>query len=104
MGADRYSTCPRCQSRKDRQVTDNNARLADAYGRLPLPEFDKLRAEIETFAADPVPQTLREVYEFVPPIDDGELRIVYTAWCQTCDLRAEIDETRPLWTSEEIES
>jgi hypothetical protein len=104
MGADRYSVCPRCQSRRDRQVTANSDVVADAYGKLPLPEFDKLRAEAVAFVVEDVPKTLREDYEFVSPVDDGELRIVYKAMCSDCGLKTVIDETRALWTSEEIES
>lgn len=104
MGADRYSVCPRCQSRKDRQVISNNGRLQEAYGKLPLEEFDALRDEVEHFEAEPVPQALREDYEFEPPVDDGVLVIRYKAFCGDCELSFTIEEDRALWTSEEIES
>lgn len=104
MGADRYSVCPRCESRKDRQMSADVSRLADAYGRLPLVEFDALRSEIEAYAAAEIPQTLREYYEFTPPVGDGVLGIEYHADCGVCQLGFKISEERTLWTREEIDS
>jgi len=104
MGADRYVVCPRCQNRHDRQVVSNAAKLAESYGKLPLPKFDEMRSKFDQFAEGGVEQTLREDCEVVPPVDDGELQISYAATCGDCGLTARIKLVKPLWTEDELAS
>jgi hypothetical protein len=61
------------------------AELGQAYGTVPVEEFDKLRAAADAKLKEHLPETFREDYE-VYGADQGELRIYYSGCCDTCGL------------------
>lgn len=82
MSADNYRQCPRCLSSAQERAAALLQEMNEAYGKIPLDEFDVLRREAET-PIDPAEfWTLREDYEI--GIWDGQFGAYYSASCSVC--------------------
>jgi len=86
MSASNWTTCPRCTAAAHAAKAAQLAAVDAAYGRVPVAEFDRLRAE----AAVPVEveYNVREDYEFYG-FSEGKVVAVYGASCKTCGLSLE---------------
>ena len=87
MSADNWKECPRCLKRAIAKKEQLEAMVTENYGKVPVEEFDQLRAE----AAKPVDigQHLREDYEFYLDEETGEFYASYKGRCQECDFSFE---------------
>lgn len=98
MGADRYTTCPRCVHTYE----DAMAKLAEEV-RVEYPRLSQAAQESlipiladERGLSQP-DRTFREDYEFAHGDDDPDVRVVYKGHCSTCGLHFELDETHVFW-------
>lgn len=98
MGADRYTTCPRCEH----EYEDAHGKLVDEITR----DFGDLSAAarqalLPVLAAERglerPDQTFREDYEFAHGDNDPTVQIVYKGHCSVCDLTFKLDETYTIW-------
>lgn len=94
MGADNWAVCPRCLQNAEREKNARTEELRDAYGVLPIEEFDALRAIAEQPIDHEKLLTYREDYEIGILDGDPVFFIRYRGGCKTCGLthRVESDE------------
>lgn len=83
MSADNWTTCPRCHSDALSQRAKLSRRVQDEYGKIPIADWDKLRARAEL----PIDTntTFREDWEI--GLDEaGEFYVSYRGACSVCGL------------------
>lgn len=90
MSADNWTVCPRCFHRKQEGVESRKAEVDAAYGKVPVDQFDAMRAEFEKYRDEPMPQNWREDYE-IGLYDDGSgaFFVSYSGSCNECGLSHE---------------
>ena len=86
MSADKWTVCPRCTKRREAAIEAADGEVADAYGKVPLDEWEEMRRRKSDLITSKPDHTLREDYEF-HGADEGEVVADYSASCDTCDLR-----------------
>ncbi|WP_010550490.1 hypothetical protein [Brachybacterium paraconglomeratum] len=86
MSADNWTTCPRCTRRREAEIESAEEKIALAYGKVPLDEWEEMRRRQSDLITRKPDRTLREDYEF-HGASDGEVVADYSASCDTCDLR-----------------
>ena len=99
MGADRYTTCPRCvheyedaKAKLAEQIRVSYSTLSDAAKEALLPIM------VDEAGLSEPEQTFREDYEFAHGDDDPTGQVVYKGRCTVCGLELKIDETHTIWT------
>lgn len=95
MSADNWTTCPRCTKRREAEIEAAEREVAEAYGKVPLDEWEEMgrrKSELITRTPD---HTLREDYEF-HGASDGEVIAEYSASCDICDLRVSFTHRHPI--------
>jgi hypothetical protein len=100
MSADNWAICPRCLRREEARLSDLQRRTAEAYGVLPVAEFDAMRAEANRPIDTAKLTTFREDYE-IYGAEEGHVVVSYSGSCSTCKLNHKIhtDEQIPGWTN-----
>ena len=82
MSADNWTKCPRCKKQQDQSLAASKARVDEAYGRVPVEQFDRMRRDYEDLRADGRPTTLREDWEIGADDEgEGEFFVSYRASC-----------------------
>ncbi len=85
MSANNWVVCANCIAR-DKKFRDERLRAANAaYGKVPLEEYERLRAQALTSVPESNPYddgTLREDYEI--GVRDGVFRVSYRCSCEHC--------------------
>ncbi len=96
MSADNWAVCPRCKERNAFLIKAAHDSAHAAYGKLPLADFDRLRAEAAALEAEveKLEPTLREDYEFYG-VEDGEVIASYRGACTTCGLSVKFEHRHP---------
>lgn len=98
MSADNWTVCPACAHRRTQEVEVFREQVRDAYGTIPVAEFDSLRAQLSDMEAKPLPDaTFREDYEFYGA-DGGMVVAVYSGACTACDLSVSFEDSHPFWS------
>lgn len=83
MSADNWAVCPRCLTRREAALEKSRRDITAAYGKVPVEEFDRMRADYETAAGTEPERTLREDYEiWTDP--DGVFTVTYSSGCREC--------------------
>lgn len=82
MSADNWATCPKCLAEAKAKKAALEHAVQDAYGKVPIEEFDEMRTEAEKPVN--IDQTLREDYELFIEEDTGLFRVIYDGFCKTC--------------------
>lgn len=95
MSADNWTQCPRCLKRRAAEVENKTTQVEGAYGKVPVEQFDRLRAELESLKSDRVDDTFREDYEIVGA-DEGFIEVIYRGSCGTCNLRTEFKHSHDI--------
>lgn len=95
MSADNWAVCPRCRKREEARIADLQRRATEAYGQLPVDEFDALRAEAAKGIDLQKLCTFREDYE-IWGADDGTVRVNYSGECQACGLDLHFEHEHPM--------
>lgn len=90
MSASNWAVCPACKEHRRARAAAAHQVAAEAYGTLPIEQFDRLRAEAEHAAArveedSDSTRTFREDYEFYGA-DTGTVHASYRGSCITCGL------------------
>jgi ribosomal protein S27AE len=99
MSADNWARCPRCADDHAKDVERAQAALDASYGKVPLDQFDKMRAEVASLRASTPPETFREDYEFYGA-EDGEVVAEYRGQCSKCGLSVKFQDSHPFYASE----
>lgn len=88
MSASNWAFCPRCMFRRRQVIEQEECRVDAMYGNVSVSDFDAARASLEALKKHGVreeqDETLREDYEIW--LDDGTLKIRYSAHCEACSL------------------
>ena len=84
MSANNWAVCPACLARVEAEKEGQRAATAEAYGKVPVEEFDALRSE----ASKPIDRerlrTFREDWEI--GVDEDSVIVSYTGACSVCGL------------------
>lgn len=83
MSASNWTPCPRCSAEKQAEKDRQKKAAQEAYGKVPVEEFDRLRAIADEEVV--LETTVREDYEFYG-FDEGKVIASYAASCQSCGL------------------
>ena len=92
MSADNWTTCPRCKDKHEANLSAMFAKVGEAYGTVPVAEFDAMRAEYDAARFTPLPANFREDYSFTGA-DEGEIVADYSGKCTVCGLTARMEHT-----------
>ena len=95
MSADNWAQCPRCAFRRRTAICDLLAKAAQAYGSVPVTEFDQMRKAAADLECQPIEPTFREDYE-ISGAEDGEVVVSYSGSCNRCGLNLTFDHFHPL--------
>lgn len=95
MSADNWAVCPRCTKKREEDLIAFDLKVANAYGTEPMEVFEGMRAELASKQAEPMPETLREDYEFWGA-DEGVLYVSYRCHCQACGLSHKFEHSEPI--------
>lgn len=82
MSADNWTTCPKCEQEKAKNIERKAQEVNDAYGKVSVVEYQHLQKTLDNLINTSLPRTLREDYEI--GIDNGVLSINYEAGCRVC--------------------
>lgn len=95
MSADNWTACPACLDKARRHSENLKQQVIDGYGKLPITEWDTLRAEAEKEVE--IEQTFREDYEFWGA-HEGTLHISYEGRCTVCGTGTKFEEVVKFWS------
>jgi hypothetical protein len=93
MSADNWTICPRCLLRAEKAAADKRQEATDAYGKLPVAEWQALYANAEKASERFDKQTLREDYELGTDCL-GVFSVEYRAHCGVCQLSYKFTDNR----------
>lgn len=96
MSADNWTICPRCAARENERLAEAEKAVADAYGKIPVAEFDAKRQEARRRDLE---FTLREDYHIgIYPSTDGgfKFEIGYAAGCTACGFDHDFKHSVPM--------
>lgn len=88
MSADNWALCPVCHERASKIKAELRDRVRLTYGRLPIDEWDKLRAEADADINVEALHTFREDYE-IYGAEDGLVKVSYSGGCKECGAHVE---------------
>ena len=71
------------------------AKASQAYGVLPVADFDQLRQSAMDLECESLEPTFREDYE-IYGVEDSEVVVLYKGSCARCGLSMEFRDTHPL--------
>lgn len=94
MSADNWEICPRCLTEARSIHAQAVAAVMDQYGKIPLEDFDRARAELRDVEPEDY-RTFREDYE-IYGADQGTVTVDYSGSCESCDLELTFKESRKL--------
>lgn len=95
MSADNWADCPRCKVIREAALTERERAVENAYGKVPVAEFDAMRAELERDANTLIDPTFREDYE-IYGAEDGVVKVRYQGRCKDCGLSLKFEHDHPL--------
>lgn len=105
MSADNWTTCPKCEEDSAKALKalfeGYEKYTADAYGKVPLEDFEAKRREFSTAILnleermESKAKNLREDYEFYGA-DTGTLTISYSCSCRVCNFQWEYNNTEEM--------
>ena len=95
MSADNWTTCPRCTRRREEKLRASAIKVAEAYGKVPVEEWDAMRSAQSDAEAEGQEHTLREDYEFYGA-DEGEVVSSYSCSCTKCGLHLSFTNHHPI--------
>lgn len=99
MSADNYAVCPRCRDREQARLDELGRRAQEAYGKVPVDEFDELRREADQVLDLEKLSTFREDYEFYGA-ETGEVVATYGGSCSECGLEVSFTHRHPFYEKE----
>lgn len=98
MGADNWTSCPKCMHDLERVAFAEIIRVQDLYGKVPVEEFDAARAALPS-APNPEAtenQTFREDYE-LGTWGSPTFTVRYKGHCDRCGLHFEFKHEAVIW-------
>lgn len=95
MSADNWTQCPRCLKRRAMEIENKQTHLSAAYGNVPVEEFDRLRAELESLKTERMDDNYREDYE-IYGAEDGTVEVTYRGACGVCNLRMDFKHSHEI--------
>lgn len=94
MSADRWTRCPRCIERDLKNKAEQQRKADEAYGKVPVKEFYRLRDE----AAKPLSDEENFREDFWVGINDKEktVEVDYRGHCQDCGFAVTLKHIKAL--------
>jgi len=103
MSADNWAVCPKCQHDREKKALDMEEAVVEAYGKVPVGEFDALRAAADQARAEADNaedhnefRTFREDYE-IYGAEGGEILVTYSGGCSNCRTSTKFTYAHPFW-------
>lgn len=100
MSADNWDVCPNCLKQAIADHEELQGQVVESYGKIPIEEFDALRAKADAGVKDENFRTFREDYE-IYGAPDGVIKVRYSGYCQICDAGVDFDHQVPVKGIEE---
>lgn len=94
MSATNWAVCPSCLAAANAQKVVEFQAADDAYGKVALPEFDRLRKIADARINTETYRTFREDYEFW--IDGDVVKYHYDGDCSVCGSGSKFRGERPI--------
>lgn len=95
MSADNWARCPHCVQVAENAFAAQSACVDLAYGKVPVGEFDVLRAKLagrrEFLDKENTHRTFCENYEF-SGAEEGVVHVYYKGECTKCGIALKIDQ------------
>ena len=95
MSADNWAVCPRCARRHRDKLRAGAAKVAEAYGKVSVEEWDRMRAEQAEREDVGIDASFREDYEFYGA-EDGSVVASYSGCCVHCGLSLSFTNTHDI--------
>ena len=99
MSASNWAICPKCKHDEENRITELRKRAAEAYGTIPVEEFDALRAAAEI--PEPSKQTFREDYK-IYGAETGEVTVSYSGHCEVCGTGLDFEIVRGFYSRDPL--
>lgn len=94
MSADNWAVCPSCRDAAEAVKAAEEQAVIDWYGKVPVEEFDALRAKADTPIDERALTTFREDYEFW--LDGTTVEVRYEGRCTKCGSGVKFADARPI--------
>lgn len=99
MSADHYAICPRCRDEAKADYETRQRRLREAYGAMPVDEYEALSKAAEAFDEERF-RTFREEWEFFDA-STGTVKMSYGGECDRCGLSVTFDGEKKFYEPKE---
>ncbi len=96
MSANYWAICPRCKNRAIRERSAISDQVREAYGNVPVEEWEALSNRVRAPLDEETFRTFREDYEFYGA-EEGTIIASYGGSCDVCGLSAELHSETPFW-------
>ena len=102
MSADNWAVCPMCYAGATTKRDEARRVAAEAYGKVPVEEFDRLRAEGDCEIDTEDLRTFREdwdigVYDCEANRPSSHMLVSYEAQCSVCGLKVDFKHEQRVW-------
>lgn len=94
MSANNWAVCPSCLKAKEDAKAAQQAAVVEAYGKVPVEEFDRLRSTANAPINFDALKTFRENYEFW--INGSTIEVTYDGGCSVCGSGVKFTDSRPI--------
>jgi hypothetical protein len=91
MSVDNWAVCPKCLAKHESDMLSKKTEVAEAYGKVPRAEYERLSQELKEDQERDPDNTLRENFEFVND-NEGTLGIIYGAQCTMCSFSCKFEK------------
>lgn len=95
MSADNWGICPKCVAAAEAEYAALQAEATEAYGKLPIEEFDALRERASVPLDTEKCRTFREDYEFWGS-ETGVIHVSYSGHCSVCRTGLDFKSEHPI--------
>lgn len=102
MSANNWRTCLKCEALHNEEIETFSAQVEDAYGKIPVADWDALRGTLSAMQNESRSETFREDYE-LGVWSDGTFSVSYSGSCDTCGFkyRYQFEDEEPLKAASE---
>jgi hypothetical protein len=95
VSADNWAVCPECLKQAYAEHEELQGQVVDSYGKIPIEEFDALRAKVAEGVDVESLKTFREDYE-IYGAETGIIKVRYSGTCQACKCGVDFEFEKPV--------
>ena len=95
MSASNWAICPACKANELAKQETLRKQVEEAYGKIPLADWELLRAQAEVPTVPRLDQTFREDYE-IYGASTGVVTVSYSGHCKVCKSGLDFTSEHPI--------